>query len=289
MVILQHWAAEPDDTIAEIVNDQTMTDLLKEMETGSAIAREAGEIALRYFRKGIAYEEKSDDSPVTRADRECEQFIAQELDAAFPEDGLLGEEGTQKASRSGRRWIIDPIDGTRDFVRGNPTWSNLIGLEADGQVVAGFVNMPALGELFTAARGGGAYLNDGRIRASSIGTIAQAVLCFDALNCAGRQPFGGELLAWMDSFWAVRSMGGCMDAMMVARGQAEIWIETSGKPWDFAALKIVAEEAGARFFSYAGEPTIYGGNCVICAPAMEDAVRRFLAGGATGPQPAAAS
>ena len=90
---------------------------------------------------------------------------------AFPDDGLLGEEGTEKPSRSGRRWIIDPIDGTRDFVRGNPAWSNLIGLEAGGEVVAGFANMPALGELFAATRGEGAFVNGERMQASSIASV----------------------------------------------------------------------------------------------------------------------
>jgi histidinol-phosphatase len=254
-----------------------MIDLQKELDTGRSIARQAGEIALRYYRTGIVFEAKSDDSPVTRADRECEEFIAGELRRAFPDDGLLGEEGAQKVSRSGRRWIIDPIDGTRDFVRGNPAWANLIGLEADGEVVAGFACMPALGELFSAARGGGAFVNDERIHVSSIAAIGQAVLCFDSFSSAARQPFGGRLLAWMEPFWGVRCMGGCMDALMVSRGQAEIWIETGGKPWDFAPLKIIAEEAGARFFDFAGKSTIYGGNCVICAPAFEEEVRRFIA------------
>jgi len=255
-----------------------MDDFQKELEIGRAIARKAGEIALGYYRTGLAFDDKSDDSPVTRADRECEQLIARELERAFPDDGLLGEEGTEKESRSGRRWIIDPIDGTRDFVRGDPAWANLIGLEAGGEVVAGFANMPALGELFCASRGGGAFVNGEQIHASRIAEISRAVLCFDSLNSAARQPFGGRLLDWMQPFWAVRSMGGCLDAMMVARGQAEIWIETSGKPWDFAPLKIIAEEAGARFFDFDGKQTIYGRNCVICAPGMEAAVRRFLSG-----------
>ncbi|MGD0362036.1 MAG: inositol monophosphatase family protein, partial [Bryobacteraceae bacterium] len=122
----------------------------------------------------------------------------------------------------------------------------------------------------------GAFVNGARMQASSTGSVAQAVLCFDSLNSAMRQPFGGRLLAWMEPFWAVRSMGGCLDAMMVSRGQAEIWIETSGKPWDFAPLKIVAEEAGARFFNFDGQSTIYGGNCVVCAPGLEETVRAFL-------------
>ena len=247
-----------------------------ELETGRSIAQRAGEIAMRYWRSGIPFEAKSDDSPVTRADRECEQFIAHALEQAFPDDGLLGEEGSRKPSRSNRRWIIDPIDGTRDFVRGNPAWANLIALEADGEVVAGFANMPALGELYTAVRGGGAFVNGQPIHASAIGSIPEAVVCFDALNTAARQHFAADLLAWMEPFWAVRSMGGCLDALMVTRGQAEIWIETSGKPWDFAPLKIIAEEAGARYFDFAGKSTIYGDNCVICAPGMEDAARRFI-------------
>ena len=254
-----------------------MHNFTKELETGRTIAQQAGQIAMRYYRTGIAFEAKPDDSPVTRADRECEQFIARELEQAFPDDGLLGEEGSEKASRSGRRWIIDPIDGTRDFVRGNPAWSVLIGLEDEGQVVAGFAAMPALGELYSAARGSGAFVNGQPIHASSISTVSQAVACIDSLTSAMRQPFAARLLAWMEPFWAVRSMGGCMDALMVARGQAEIWIETAGKPWDFAPLKIIAEEAGARFFDYRGDATIYGGNCVIFAPGLEEAVWQLLA------------
>jgi histidinol-phosphatase len=254
-----------------------MIHLTKELEAGRSIARRAGEIAMRYYRTGIAFEAKPDDSPVTRADRECEQFITNELQQAFPDDGLLGEEGAEKTSRSGRRWIIDPIDGTRDFVRGIPTWAVLIGLEADGEVVAGFACMPALGDLYTASKGGGAFVNDERIHVSNIDSISQAVLCFNSMASAASQPFAAHLIAWMEHFWAVRSMGGSLDAMMVARGQAEIWIETAGKPWDFAPLKIISEEAGARFFDYKGNNTIYGGNCIICVPQLEEAVWKFLA------------
>jgi histidinol phosphatase-like enzyme (inositol monophosphatase family) len=248
----------------------------KELETGRAVARKAGEAALRHFRTGIAFESKPDFSPVTAADRECEQLIARELEAAFPEDGLLGEEGAQKNSQSGRRWIIDPIDGTRDFVRGNPAWAVLIALEADGEVVAGFACLPALGDLFSASRGGGAFVNDKRINASAIDDIGAAVLCVNGLNGVTSQVFAPELLEWMKPFWAVRSMGGSLDAMLVARGQADLWLELSGKPWDFAALKIIAEEAGAKFFNFEGKSTIYGGNCVICAPGLEEAARLFV-------------
>ncbi|HZT33853.1 MAG TPA: inositol monophosphatase [Bryobacteraceae bacterium] len=253
-----------------------MGKLDREVETGLAIARGAGEIALRHFRRGIGFEDKADDSPVTVADRESERYIARALEEAFPDDGLLGEEGSDKPSQSGRRWIIDPIDGTRDFVRGSLPWAVLLGLEADGEVVAGFSYLPALGEMFHASRGGGAYRNGDRIRVSPIGEPARAVVCVNGLNGLTRYGFAPRLLDWLKPFWGVRSMGGCLDAMLVAQGQAELWIEPTGKPWDFAPLKIIAEEAGGRFFDFQGRNTIYGGNCVIVNPALEEEARRFV-------------
>ena len=117
----------------------------KELEVATDVARKAAELALRY-QPGIVAETKPDKSPVTQADRECERMIARMLSDAFPEDGILGEEGARSDSRSGRRWIIDPIDGTRDYVRGNPLWANLIALEAEGDVAVGVVNLPDAGQ-----------------------------------------------------------------------------------------------------------------------------------------------
>jgi histidinol-phosphatase len=248
----------------------------REVEAGLRIARGAGEIALRYFRTGLGFEAKPDDSPVTVADRESERYIASALEEIFPEDGLLGEEGSEKASRSGRRWIIDPIDGTRDFVRGSVAWAILLALEADGEVVAGFSYLPAMGDFFHAARGSGAFRNGQRIHVSAISDPAQAVICLNGFNSLTNHRLAEHLLVWLQPFWAVRSMGGCLDAMLVAQGQADLWLELSGKPWDFAPLKILAEEAGGRFFDFAGRNTIYGGNCVISTPGLEEAARRFV-------------
>jgi histidinol-phosphatase len=203
-------------------------------------------------------------------------LLRQTLHGAFPNDGFLGEEFGDTPGTSGYRWIIDPIDGTRDFVRGSPAWAVLIGLEAEGDVVAGFTCLPAFGDLFFASRGGGAFVNDEPIHASAAVNIPDAVLCLNGFNALTGQPFAGQLIEWMRPFWSVRSMGGCLDAMMVARGQADVWIELSGKPWDFAPLKIIAQEAGACFFDFEGKDTIYGGNCVICAPGMESAARLFV-------------
>jgi len=250
--------------------------LAKELEIGRLIARRAGELALRYWGKGIGFEAKADDSPVTVADREAERLIAGMIEENFPEDGLLGEEGARKESRNGRRWIIDPVDGTRDFVRGNPVWAVLIGFEAAGEVQAGFAFLPAMDHLFHAARGEGAFRNDSPIHVSPIAGAGQAVLCLNGFNAIQKFSFAPRLLDWMQRFWAVRSMGGCLDAMMVASGQAELWIEPKAQPWDLAPLKVIAEEAGGRFFNFDGGSSIYGGNCVVCTPGLEGEAREFL-------------
>jgi len=246
-----------------------------ELEVAVDASRKAAELALRY-QPGIAAETKPDNSPVTQADREGERLIAGILSNAFPDDGLLGEEGTRAESRSGRRWIIDPIDGTRDYLRGNPLWANLIALEDRGEVVAGVVHLPVLGSLYTASKGGGAFRNGARIHASSKTSLEESVLCFNGFNKIDGAPYGRQWLDWLARCWAMRGLGGAPDAMMVASGQAEIWIEPSASPWDFAPLKIILQEAGACYLNLDGGASIYAGNCVACAPGIEPEVRRLL-------------
>ena len=247
----------------------------REIEVAAQAARKAGELALRY-QPGIVAEAKPDNSPVTEADRECERLIAGMLSEAFPEDGFLGEEGTRGDSRSGRRWIIDPIDGTRDYIRGRPLWANLIALEDAGEIVAGVVNLPLLDSLYTAGRAAGAFRNDSPIRASSRTSVQEATLCIDAFNRLDGASFKDRLPDWMARFWSVRGFGGAPDAMMVASGQVDIWIEPRAAPWDFAPLKVIVEEAGGRFLNFDGGHSIYAGNCVVCAPGLEQEVRSFL-------------
>jgi histidinol-phosphatase len=238
-------------------------------------ARKAADLALRY-QPDIVAETKPDNSPVTQADRECERMIARMLADTFPDDGILGEEGARAESRNGRRWIIDPIDGTRDYVRGNPLWANLIALEADDDVVVGVVNLPVLGKLYAASRGGGAFRDGARIQTSTKTSVDESVLCVNGYDKVAKTPYRDRLLAWMERFWAVRGMGGAADAMMVASGQAEIWLEPSASPWDFAPLKVILEEAGARYLNIDGGSSIYAGNAVGCAPGLEREVKLFL-------------
>jgi histidinol phosphatase-like enzyme (inositol monophosphatase family) len=248
----------------------------REIEVCRNVARRAGQLALQHAAKGFLTEDKSDHSPVTVADRECARLIVGELRAAFPEDGVLGEEGTNVSGRSGRRWIVDPIDGTKDFVRGLPSWSNLIGLEADGEVVLGVCNLPAQGELYWGVRGRGAFLGERRLRVSAIDRRDRAVLCLTAFSNLARSPLKAAVVDHMSGFWSVRSMGGCQDAVLVVSGRAEAWIELAARPWDLAPFKVIAEEAGARFFNFDGGPSIHGGNAVICAPFLEAELRELV-------------
>ena len=248
----------------------------REIEVCRSVARKAGELALQHAARGVLREDKSDDSPVTVADRECERLIVSELRAAFPDDGFLGEEGASDAGRSGRRWIVDPIDGTRDFVRGLGTWSNLIGLEVNDEVVLGTCNMVAQGELYWAVRGQGAFVNERPIRVSTIDRRDRAIACLTAFDNIAASPFADRILDHLAGYWAVRSMGGCQDAVLVASGRAEAWFEISAKAWDLAPLQVIAEEAGARFFNFDGGRSIYGGDAVVCVPFLEEELRAFV-------------
>jgi fructose-1,6-bisphosphatase/inositol monophosphatase family enzyme len=129
----------------------------RELQFARTIARRAGDLALRFQSEGVAAEAKSDLSPVTAADRAAEKLILGAIEQEFPADGLLGEEGSDRPGRSGRRWIVDPIDGTREYVRGNPAWSVLVALEVDGDSRVGVAHFPATGKTYWAVRGGGAF------------------------------------------------------------------------------------------------------------------------------------
>jgi fructose-1,6-bisphosphatase/inositol monophosphatase family enzyme len=157
-----------------------------------------------------------------------------------------------------------------------PLWANLLALEAEGEVVVGACHLPALGELYWAARGQGAWLGDRRLRVSSIDRRDQSVLCVSTFKDAAALRLLDRAPGFLPGFWSVRSLSGCYDAMLVASGRAEAWIELAAASWDLAALQVIAEEAGARFFNLDGGRSVHGGNCVICVPALEAELRAFV-------------
>jgi len=248
----------------------------RELHFARRIAEAAGENARTIRARGISAETKADASPVTIADRDNERLIREAIERDFPDDGILGEEGSSKAGSSGRRWIIDPIDGTRDFVRGNRFWCVLVALEEAGESLVGVAHFPMLGETYWAVRGGGSYLNQARLRVSSVGTIAESCSSPNGLHLAAARPYLPKIVDLMQRSWAVRMYGGALDACLLAAGKVEIWFEPKVEIWDLAALKLIIEEAGGVYFAMDGSRAIDRGNAIACAPGVAQEVRELF-------------
>jgi histidinol-phosphatase len=250
----------------------------RETEIALDITREAGELALHYFALDTPAEEKYDASPVTVADRECEKLISKHIRQNFPEDGILGEEGTLVPSRSGRRWLIDPIDGTRDFVRRNNFWSVQLALQIkdQNQVVLGVIHCPSQNEMLYAAIGSGCFWNGQHVRASNITSIDKSILMISGFKAAWNSWNTEAVRSLTENCWTVRCYGGCYDVIMLARGKADIWLSGSGMEWDYAPVQVIARECGAHFLTREGNNRIDAKNCVVCAPGIEKEVRRIL-------------
>lgn len=246
----------------------------RELEFARRTAVEAGENARQIRARGISAERKADDSPVTIADRENERLIREAIEREFPADGILGEEGASKAGSSGRRWIIDPIDGTRDYVRGNRFWCVLLAIEEADESLAGVAHFPMIDETYWATRGGGAYLNDERLHVSAIDSIEASVFNPEGLHLAAARPHLARVTELMQRSWAIRSYGGALDACLVAAGKAEIWFEPKVEVWDLAPLRLIIEEADGVFFALDGSRRIDRGTAIGCAPGVAEEVRR---------------
>jgi histidinol-phosphatase len=249
--------------------------LSKVLEAAVAAARAAGEIALKYYRSGFAVSIKPDRSPVTQADREAEQAIVEILRAAFPNYGFLGEEfGAQ--GNPDVRWIIDPIDGTRNFVRHIPIWAVLIALEEQGEITAGAVLNPVTGDLHTAEKGRGAFANGERIHVSPVSGLPDAHLVYSGLHLIRKCDRWEGFLRLVDGTHRARGFGDYFIYTVLAEGKAEIAVEVDVKPWDLAPLKVLVEEAGGRFTDLAGKPSVYSGSALASNGILHDTALALL-------------
>jgi histidinol-phosphatase len=249
----------------------------RHLQAAVAAARAAGEIAMRHFRTDLAVETKPDHSPVTEADRACERRIVEILLSEFPDYGLCGEEQGEQPGKTARRWIIDPIDGTKSFVRGIPFFATLIGLEQDGEIVLGVVHAPAMGELLFATKGGGAYDERGkRLEVSRIDRLSAAMVSFGGLEMFRRAGRWASFERLVDSTARQRGYGDYLGSTAVIRGWSEAMLELDVKPWDLAPLKILVEEAGGRMTDFTGRATIYGGSAVVTNGRIHDQVLEIL-------------
>ena len=248
-----------------------------ELSFANELADEAAEIGLRYFRGEFRVELKPDRTPVTEADLAIEGMIRERVAERFPDDAILGEE-QGLAGDADRVWIIDPIDGTKNFAAGIQIWGTLIALAVDGDPVVGVAGAPALGERYAAAAGGGARWNGEPIHVSDVGRLSDAFVLFGDVSwkrdVALERPFG-ELARRAKR---TRAFGDFWGHMFVARGAAEVMLEPELRTWDTAALRVILEEAGGRMTAMDGGPVVDHGSALSTNGPVHDEVVAVLAG-----------
>ncbi len=259
-----------------------MTDAIAErLDHALACARAGGDFTLAYFRPGmIAADRKSDGSPVTVADRGCEELIRKMIRERFPDDGLLGEEFGDEPGSSGYRWIIDPIDGTFSFMHGVPLYTTLIGVERleDNAMVAGVVHAPALDEVVYASLGGGAWHRAGagepvRARVTSTATLAEATVSSTSLD------YWDEASEWIGLHARCAHTRGWPDAyavMLVATGRCDAVVESNVHPWDVAPFQVILPEAGGRATDWHARTTAHTDSVIASNRRLHDELLEIL-------------
>ena len=255
------------------------TESLSELrEFAAELAWLAGKLTLRYFQTGLIPDLKGDQSPVTLADRESERLMRELIEARYPHHSILGEEEGETRPGASHRWILDPIDGTRSFVRGVPLYAVLVGLEREGEAVVGAVNVPGLGDFLTAAKGQGCQWNGRAARVSSTARLADSLLlCTDpeSMAPAGRGDAFRRLVGASTMF---RGWSDAYGYVLVATGRAEVMLDPEMNAWDCAALLPVLQEAGGTFTDWQGVATIHGGEAIATNGRVFDEVMRLVRG-----------
>jgi histidinol-phosphatase len=251
-------------------------DALVRYQTMIEIAHQAGEIALSYFDTGIKVEEKEDLSPVTIADRETESFLREQILKSYPSDGMLGEEYGEENGSSGYRWIIDPIDGTRSYIRNIPIWATLVSLEFEGKPIAGVCHMPVLQQTFHALRGNGSYRNERKLSVSKTNSLKSAIFSYSSYRFfkdGGRKDVFLRLIEETDrprgysDFWGF---------MLLAQGSVDLVVEMGVHIWDIAGLKVIVEEAGGKFSTWEGDDRIDLPDVMATNGILHDEVLSYL-------------
>ena len=262
-------------------------DVAPRLQMALAAVREASATTLRWFNAAdLAVDEKADRSPVTEADRAAEALLRQRLLAAFPNDSFLGEETGSAAGTSGFEWVVDPIDGTKSFIRGVPLYATLVGCRHEGRGVLGVIAIPALEELVYAGIGGGAWHVVGtaaprRAQVSSRHRLAEGLLCTSDFTSFGRRADAGsrgeaarsrlEKACLLSRTW-----GDGYGYLLVATGRAEVMVDPLMNAWDAAAVETVVTEAGGRFTDWDGRPRIDSGDGLASNGFVHEEALRLL-------------
>lgn len=246
------------------------------LEAVTDVARIAGAVALRYFKSSLAVDTKGDGSPVTIADRSAEEAAREWIAARFPGDAVLGEEFGFSGDTRKRRWFIDPIDGTKTFVRGVPLWGTMIAVAQEDLVIAGAIYCPAVEEMVAAAVGCGCWFNGVRCEVSTVATLEEAtILVTDA-----RFPYNPHRAERWKALGAqvavTRTWGDCYGYVQVATGRAELMVDDKLSPWDAASLIPIIREAGGVYTDWRGGHEVDGGDGVASNAVLSRPLRDAL-------------
>jgi histidinol phosphatase-like enzyme (inositol monophosphatase family) len=237
------------------------------------LARMAGEFTLSYFRsRQLVVEAKPDGTPVTAADKGAERLVRAELGRRHPGDGVCGEEEEEKESETGRRWIIDPIDGTQAFTHGVPLYVNLLALEDDYGMAVGVINVPALAETVAAGRGLGCFSNGAPVAVSDRTTLAGSYLCSSGYDYWEEE----VLLRVKRAGLQLRTWGDGYGYALVATGRVEAMVDPVAALHDLAPMPVILREAGGRFSDWSGRADPAGGNGLATNGAIHDTLLTLL-------------
>lgn len=254
------------------------------LEIARHIAREAGKRTLQHFAPGVKVERKADNSPVTIADKDAEEFMRQQIAKEFPDDAILGEEFGESPGTSGYRWILDPIDGTKSFITGVPLYGTLVGVEFKGDATIGVIELPALDRRISAAIGHGAVWQIGddtpvTAHVSNCDQLSDSVYLTSEVKTFDERSAMEAHHELEAKCWYGRTWGDCYAYFLVAIGQAEFVVDPIMSIWDAAALLPVMVESGGTFTDWKGRPTIESGEGVATNGKLLDQVlettRRF--------------
>jgi histidinol-phosphatase len=243
------------------------------LDEAVALARAAGQLTLKWFRSDdLAVDDKSDGSPVTAADRAAERFVRERLAETHPHDTIVGEEEAELPGTSGRRWIIDPIDGTKAFTHGVPLYCTLLAYEDEHGPAIGVIDLPALGETVYAGRGLGCFCNTQPARVSTRDRLRGSYLTTSGFDYWDE----GALAAARASGMFMRTWGDGYGYALVATGRVEAMVDPVAAPWDIAAMPVIIGEAGGTFTDFDGSVTIDGGSGVASNGRLHDEVLQIV-------------
>lgn len=253
-----------------------MSDAARYLQAVAEVAKVAGNFAMSHYKTGVDITIKGDGSPVTIADRGAEEVARAWVEARFPDDGIVGEEFGTLRPNAARRWIIDPIDGTKSFVRSVPLWGTLVAVAEHDHVIAGCAYFPPVEELVAAAIGEGCFWNGTRCAVSTVATLSEATVLSTDTRFPDRPIRFERWNVLANQANVARTWGDCYGYLMVATGRAEAMVDDIVSSWDAAALQPIIEEAGGVFTDWQGNATAFGGDAIATNAALAQQVRAIL-------------